>query len=260
MYFTIVAISTLLLANPVRTQTMVDKAVATPEAADGSIYYVLIGNEKQLTVSLVGKKVTDATLDLLKPIDGLHARLIIGTAPVTDAGMNKLVGLRGFKNLTVANIGNGEDTLTDVGLVPLGTLTQLESLDVSSNDKLTDAGLAHLKGLIRLRMLDLDWNRLDGSGLAHLKPLVELRTIKLFNVTKMKPETAVLLKQFPKLEEINLGQSKPTDEWMTHLGEIKTLRVLRLSWAPVTDVGLARAALRPPDRRNECPAALQHIS
>lgn len=236
MHSTIVA-SIVLIAGPAvsapPTRAEVDKAVAALEADGGSIYYVLVGSEKHLTVSIVGKKVTDATLGHLKTIDVLYARLVIGTAPVTDAGLNKLVGLKGFKDLTVTNIGTGEDTLTDAGLAPLGTLTHLEGLDVSSNHKLTDAGLAHLKGLVRLRTLSLDWNRLDGSGLAHLKPLADLRAIKLFNVPKMKPEAAALLKQFPKLEEIDLGQSNTTDEWLTHLGEIKTLRILHLNLAPV---------------------------
>src|SRR4051794_37597185 len=66
MRSTIIVASIVVIAAPAvsapPTKAEVDKAVAALEADGGSIYYVLVGNEKHLTVSLVGKKVTDATL------------------------------------------------------------------------------------------------------------------------------------------------------------------------------------------------------
>jgi tRNA A-37 threonylcarbamoyl transferase component Bud32/Leucine-rich repeat (LRR) protein len=114
-------------------------------------------------VHLSNRPVSDADLQRLQPLDGLHV-LVLGGTQVTDAGLEKL---KGFPSLT----------RLDLGRLPL-----------------TDDGMKHLKDLKALRVLGLYAVPVTDAGLEHLKELKYLRTLNVGG-TKVTAEAAKAFQQ-----------------------------------------------------------------
>ena len=70
-------------------------------------------------------------------------------------------------------LGGAEKTapITDEGLINLGKLTKLKSLDIYSH-RITDAGLLHLRGLTKLESLTIDGKQITDLGLAELQKVL----------------------------------------------------------------------------------------
>lgn len=104
-------------------------------------------NEKgpRVVVELVGDRVTDAGLELLRRLPAPDELRVIA-CNVTDAGLAHLEGLRGLKELQLMS-----PEITDAGLTHLQPLEALEELTLVCS--VTDAGMKHLTPLKRLRAL-----------------------------------------------------------------------------------------------------------
>jgi hypothetical protein len=119
----------------------------TPEEAEAALEKLggdvkrdkLAAGKPVVGVRLVGKKVSDADLVLLRPLGKL-----------TELS---LVALQ----------------ITDKGLVHLKHLEELDRLDLGGNDGITDAGLEHLKGLPKLTTLRLLGTRVSDRGVEAFK-------------------------------------------------------------------------------------------
>ena len=127
---------------------------------------------------------------------------------------------------------------TDVGLVPLGDLPKLETLDLGRT-KITDAALAHLRGLTELNWLNLSGTPVTDSGLVHLKGLTEIQILHLSH-TDVTDAGLKHLKALTRLSELDLSATKVTDAGLDHLEGLTELRHLYLGATKVTDAGLER--------------------
>ncbi|MGV3661310.1 MAG: c-type cytochrome domain-containing protein [Prosthecobacter sp.] len=126
-----------------------------PVAADAKAY--------RFTALNVAKEFTDAGLDALAPIADKIASLDLARTKVTDAGLAKLAGMKGLKELHLENTAIG-----DAGLDHVKGLAGLEYLNLY-NTKVTDAGLAKLTSLGKLKALYLWQSGVTKAGVAALK-------------------------------------------------------------------------------------------
>ena len=91
--------------------------------------------------------------------------------------------------------------VTDDGLRPLATLTELESLSMHNGHKLTDNGLEHLKKLKRLRELSLfNCENISDAGLVHLQNLGALEKLNLRYTRATDRGVERLREHLPKCE------------------------------------------------------------
>lgn len=126
-----------------------------PIAADAKAY--------RFTALNVAKEFTDAGLDALAPIADKIASLDLARTKVTDAGLAKVAGMKGLKELHLENTAIG-----DAGLDQLKGLAELEYLNLY-NTKVTDAGLAKLASLGKLKALYLWQSGVTKAGVTALK-------------------------------------------------------------------------------------------
>ena len=68
----------------------------------------------------------------------------------------------------VVELSLHDTKITDVGLVHLKGLTELQKLNLSRSN-ITDAGIVHLKGLTKLQSLGLLGTQVTDAGVAHLQ-------------------------------------------------------------------------------------------
>jgi len=105
-----------------------------------------------------------------------------------------------------------ETAVTDVGLVAVADLTNLDSLTLRST-WVTDDGISALAGLNGLRYVDLSNTAVTGVGLAGLAALTSLQAM-------------------------NLSYNRVTDAGIAALAVLTNLQTLYLAYTDITDVGL----------------------
>jgi internalin A len=133
--------------------------------------------------------------------------LYLRGAPVTDAVLKELAGLKSLQALTL-------------------TGTQV-----------TDAGLKELAGLMALQALDLELTQVTGAGLKELARLKGLQVLCL-NDAKVTDAGLRELAGLQSLQSLHLDRAPVTDAGLTGLGGLKNLQILRLDSTQVTDAGL----------------------
>ncbi len=146
----------------------------------GAVAMALASNTHLVSVnfSMAGPKVTDAQLELLKPVAEQTFWLNLAGTGVTDAGLAGLAGLKNLQRLHLEKTG------------------------------ITDAGLAHLKGLSELRYLNLYGTKVTDKGLESLKGLKKLRSLYVWQ-TAVTEEGAKALAGAVTGIDINRGVEAP---------------------------------------------------
>jgi hypothetical protein len=185
--------------------------------------------------------------------------LALQDTSVTDAGLRHLRNMAKLRNLVIREFSQPRGhrgnpglapTISDAGLVHLGGLTQLWSLDLGGLP-ITDAGLAAIKDLPALMSLYLSRTEVKGTGLAQLKSLPRLDILYLngcevteeglkslagatglqylsLNGVPLTPEALPLLKALPRLEQLEITGCGFLDEEVAGLVKSKPkLRVVR---------------------------------
>ena len=94
-------------------------------------------------------------------------------APLTDAGLKELTGLKSLQSLNL-----GRTKITDAGLKELAGLKSLQSLNLR-NTKVTDAGLKELAGMESLLALNLIRTEVTDAGLKDLARAKNLQSLTL---------------------------------------------------------------------------------
>ncbi|MBE2284425.1 MAG: hypothetical protein IAE77_13290 [Prosthecobacter sp.] len=163
----------LALALALNVQAADDKKAADPAVeaalqkvnASGASLMPIAADAKtyRFTALNVAKEFTDAGLDALAPIADKIASLDLARTKVTDAGLAKVAGMKGLKELHLEGT-----TIGDAGLDQLKGLSELEYLNLY-NTKVTDAGIAKLAGLAKLNALYLWQSGVTKAGVAALK-------------------------------------------------------------------------------------------
>ncbi len=116
-------------------------------------------------------------------------------------------------------------------------LPALQSLDLSET-QIGDSGVQHLQELRDLKKLDLCNTRVTKKGVALIvEKLPQLKSLSLggFSLGNGVPR---LISRLASLEELDLGGVICTDDDLTSLASLKSLKTLRLFWR-IGDVGLA---------------------
>jgi len=186
------------------------------------------GSWRVSEVSLVSerKEVTDSDLQPLTglgTLDSLHISTVWGGGGrITEEGIKKLAAFQnlrrlalrcGLPNTALASIGSLQELeelnlgdcggIKDEGLVCLQTLPRLRRLDLEGLG-LTDASLARIRPLKGLEGLSLRRNgHVTDAGLGHLKGLHCLRSLDLYG-TQVTGTGLSALKGLPRLEHIAL--------------------------------------------------------
>jgi len=185
-----------------------------------------------------GKRAISAAKDLpagtwtLRTIDLRHS------TRVTDAGLEQLAGLQGFKAL-----GLGGTKVTDAGLKELAGLKSLQILDLRDT-KVTDAGLKELAGFKSLQILSLWGTQITGTG---LKELTGLKSLQSLDLGKNAQVTDAVLKELAGLKSLQtlyINATKVTDAGLKELAGLQSLQTLNLSLTQIMDGG-AEGAGRP---------------
>lgn len=127
-----------------------------------------------------------------------------------------------------------EKRATDAVLALLGTLQNLEELDLTSTE-ITDEGLAHLKGLPKLRKLNLRFAKISGAGLRHLETVSKLSELDLQG-SAIDDAGLANLQYLPNLEILRFGRSsKITGPGLKHLAGLKKLRAVHFGPAKIAE-------------------------
>ncbi len=194
--------------------------------------------------------------DGFEPLAALPvATLELSGAPVNDAGLRGISGLKSLRKLRLSSTD-----ITDDGAAALTGLTGLEVLDLSATD-IGDAGLVHLKPLHGLVSLKLNYSRITNKGLQQLVGLSALQELELARTRIADPGVdaiaklttlqrldldyttvsdkglGILRQALPHLVELTLDSANVSDASVETLRGMPGLRVLNLYHTLVTEKG-----------------------
>lgn len=143
------------------------------------------------------KQLTDPAFAEFPPRDNIVHLNLFQCLPLTDVG---IVALGKMPKLRTLNVGCIR-ALTNESLKSIGTNTSLVELNISDNDHFDDAGLAHLKGLRDLEVLNL-WHLkgITGSGFVHLSWMTKLRELNLADCHNIADASFAHIKSMNVLE------------------------------------------------------------
>lgn len=208
--------------------------------------------------------VTDDWLACLEGCSSLK-KLSLQNCAITNDGLVHLRGLTGLEDLSLAFT-----PVTDAGLKHLAGLTSLRRLSLAAT-QCTGSGFAHLRPIRGLANVNFHYTPMDDDGLkeivatgvserlwfvhtrftdvgaARLASLKSLRICGMGSKAEGSSGAAVaVLKDLPLLEDLTLEDNQADPSGIAHALEIRTLRKLDLSSAPLVDDGcLRKIALMP---------------
>lgn len=144
------------------------------EVSDGSLKYMLALPQLQY-LSLKSTLFTGKN-------GGLRDLAQIHSLRQIRLGHNELKGLdlkplTALKNLTTFQISCSQ--IDDSAMRAIGSMTQLDSLDISGNNKITDKGLLQLLPIKHLRHLDISDLKISKQGIIALAPM-HIKFISLY--------------------------------------------------------------------------------
>lgn len=144
-------------------------------------------------LSLEATEVSDGALKHMANLKSLQYLSLKSTLFTGAAGQDGIKNLAHISSLRQLRIGHNElskcdfrpfvalknlatlqlscSQINDAALAQIGSLTWLDSLDISGNNKLTDKGLLHLSRIKHLRHLDLSDLKVSSRGICALAPM-----------------------------------------------------------------------------------------
>jgi hypothetical protein len=220
------------------------------------------------TLDLSGcRKLKDESLKHLPSMHGLRI-LRLANTNVTCAGLEKLWSR--FGSLETLNLRNSR--LNDAGMDAVGSLPNLQELDISlckaisdkclsalfrlsklkslqlvCNSQLTDDGLKGLNTLTVLEFVDLGC--VYTVGVATVSALAQIKTLKHLSLSRCRSVTDTGAKQLSactQLTHLDLAESRCiTDATLAELGRLQNLHSLNLTQCSITDHGITLLATVP---------------
>ncbi|MFT5127966.1 MAG: Leucine-rich repeat (LRR) protein [Rhodothermales bacterium] len=162
----------------------------------------------------------------------------------SDAHMRYVSELRQLRKL---NMGTAPPGITDTGMVALGKLSGLESLQLELCDEITDAGYAHLVGLVKLKELRLRRiTKMTREAVPFIAGLSELRLLKISDAHKLIGADLEPLGRLIKLKDLslwNVGRGAGDFAFCTKLTELETfITTANITTANITPARLASIA------------------
>ncbi|MBM3738603.1 MAG: hypothetical protein FJW39_22725 [Acidobacteria bacterium] len=101
-----------------------------------------------------------------------------------------------------------------------------------------DADLTHIAAMPQLERLDLSLTRVTDLGLLRLKDLKNVREINLFFAELVTDEGLAAMRNWPRIQRLNLRGTKVTDNTLALLAGKESIAALDIGYAEVTDSGL----------------------
>lgn len=181
---------------------------------------------------LIGKAKEIKWLGLVMDAEGEHVDC--------DALFLSLPSLPNLKGLDLTRA-----RISDRSLAHLANFPKLENLgltqesDVEGESWITDAGLEHLKHLEKLESLGLEGTQVTGANFPLAPRLPHLREVNVSD-SKWTDEGVKRLATHDSLEEINLAYTDVTDACLESLSGLKALQELKLGFTQVTVAGLRK--------------------
>ena len=209
-------------------------------------YFLLL-----LTFPLHAEALLESNLDRNKPLrtaiqelaDKGAKELVLYSHPLVDADLEGIGTLKGIELLWLrGSRGYGSNRIGDEGLLHISKSTSIKCLKIGALE-FTDAGLKHLAAMTQLEELEIDSNdSITGEGLAHLKNLTQLKRLDLFHCPKLTGDDLQYLKGMKKLEHLQIQYIKNlTDASLAHLSGLTALK--EIHWddgeSEISDVRLA---------------------
>jgi internalin A len=218
------------------------------DITDTSMEYVAsLKKLRSLDVSFT--QVSTPGLEYLAELTELE-EVMLGGNKITGAGLSVLSTLPNLKKLSLKgsqrrNSGYWSVSLTDVDMELLGSLKQLEWLDIGGSERspmnaLSDLGIGKLAGLKNLRVLDISQTRVSNAGLAPLAELPKLERLSLWRARRIDDRAAEHLVRMRSLQTLDLAETNVTDATLRQLASLENLRHLYLAGAKVTPEGVER--------------------
>ena len=109
----------------------------------------------------------------------------------------------------------------------------------------TDTDLRKLTQLPDLRYLDLSLTRITDQGMLELKNVAGIVELNLYFAEYVTDEGLAAIREWKKLQRLNVHGTKISDTTLEHIAGIKSLVSLNVGSAMVTDVGIERLASLP---------------
>ncbi|HEY7427852.1 MAG TPA: hypothetical protein VH682_26710 [Gemmataceae bacterium] len=203
-------------------------------------------------VELIGAKISDNDLNLLKDVQSLRQLRLDNTA-ITDTGLESLKQLPKLEVLSIVGTQVTEAAAT-------AYKKTLPGCTISwSRDDLTNAmineqhNLAAALKVFGARVLEKDGaivrvdlgrnkKQITDEGLRHLKSLTKLEFLGVYGETGRLNDITdaglAQIKEFKSLENLNAGWIKITDAGLVHVKELPKLKYLDLRYNAITDAGL----------------------
>ena len=124
------------------------------------------------------------------------------------------------------------------GLQIIGSMNNLEELDLSEIALIVDSDLAHLANMKQLKKLNLWRVQITDEGVASLAGLTNLEWLNLDNVAYLSDDGLKHLKEMTKLKFLHLGSTSVGDQGMQHLAHLTALEDLKVTRTAVTQAGV----------------------
>ncbi|CUG90969.1 receptor-type protein kinase, putative, partial [Bodo saltans] len=153
--------------------------------------------------------------------------------------------LQQLKHLNVSRSGDyAYNKITDVGLVSIAALSQLQSLELRYCNQVTDAGLVNIAALSQLQFLNL--SGCDQITSIHdISSLQQLRGLAL-NDCKIMDAGIASIGSLHQLQRLTLRCTRITDAGIVIVASLKQLQVLDVDGCTsITDATLVIVALMP---------------
>ena len=216
----------------------------SPELSDDALG-LLAGMPRLETLEIHNAPVTDAGLARLEGLRTLR-HLLLGKAQPFDAGGNPIaITGEGFAHLTglpaLAELEVHSPALTGGGLGHLGGLRHLKRLRLRSAT-ITDDDLRSLAGLTELESLEIFGAGIDGTGFRHLTELskVSYVCIECPNVTDA---ALPFLARLPRLESVMIYNTRVTASGLEVFRSTPSLKQMGLIPAVQGDTKRLKQAL-----------------
>jgi hypothetical protein len=194
---------------------------------------------------LLDTAITDDGLKAISKLNLLRVLNLVGTQ-VTDAGLRHLAGWKlqslllpdkaktdlGLKHFIDASaplesLDLANWKLTDKGLGPIGSLTELKRLDLR-NAPITDASMKQLANLKKLQWLHLGGaDKITDAGVKYLAGLTELQSLNLSFCPRVTDTGMCYLTRLNKLTSLNVVRTGVSDRASLNLsGMLKDIRIV----------------------------------
>ncbi|MCB1228630.1 MAG: SUMF1/EgtB/PvdO family nonheme iron enzyme [Verrucomicrobiae bacterium] len=151
---------------------------------------------------------------------------------------------------------NGQGLLSELTLLTVGNLTQLEELGLHGCTGFSPSGFGPLGKLAKLRTLNLQATHAGDKALTAIAAVPRLQSLRIGSETaQITDEGFATLTESFSLESLYIENSDATDRGLEYLGRVNRLETLDLGSRKITGTGLGPITRLPElrDLRLRCP-------